>query len=204
MRPHADDHPAALFRHVLLVQALPHAQQQVDQVDLTGRRAGADHRNRRALDAKVQVARNHACGGAFVLGVGLTDNATKHIAIDRDLKLLGCVVGPHRHDVEIGLDLHHVVENHAEVQTIADEEFDRAAGRTIEPKQTVRKIRPDRNRGLCPDFYSIAHILDFAFQRCYRSGSLSTASACFHAARTISSPVAGAGRSWADYRSLTA
>src|SRR5207344_3237510 len=77
-------------------------------------------------------------------------------------ELLRGVVRPHRQNVEVGLDLHDIVEDQAEVLANADVQLDRAAGRAVEAKQTVGLVVLDGDGGLGADFNPIAHILNFA------------------------------------------
>ena len=157
-------HPAAVFRDVLLVQRLAQTQQHIED-------ARPDRRSVPALPPssgvplmpRLRLPEIDAGSRTLVLGVRAADDAAEHIAIDHDLELLGRVVRPHRQQIEVGLDLHHVIEDQREVLADADVELDRTAGRAVEAEQTVRQIVADGDGGLGADLDPVALVLDLAF-----------------------------------------
>ena len=158
-------HPAPGFRDVLLVQRLTETQQHVENADLTAPCGWLDDSPTTGvpLMPRLMVPPMMPGGIALVLGVRLTNDAAKHITIDHDLELLGGIVRPHRQEIEIALDLHHVVEDQREVFADADIELDDAAGRTVKAKQTVGLIVADGDGGLGADLDPVALVLDLAF-----------------------------------------
>ena len=159
-RRHHD--PSADFRNVLLVQDLAHTHEHVQEFDLAHTRVTANHGQGSALDAEVDRAGDDARGGALVGGRHLTDDAREHVLVNDDLQLLGSVVRPHREDVQVGLDLHHVIEDQREVFAVPDVQLDSAAGGAVEGQQAIAVIVADGDRGLRADFHPVALVFDFA------------------------------------------
>ena len=122
----------------------------------------ADYGKRGPLDAQVQRASDDT-GSRSLVGSGhLADDACENVAINRNLQLLRGVIRPHGQNVQIALNLHHVIEDQREILAVPDVQLNRAASRAIKPKQAVRVVVVDGDRGLRADFHPVALVLDFA------------------------------------------
>src|SRR6266550_604553 len=155
--------PTTLFRDVLLVQDLAHTHQDVQKLDVGSTRVAAHDAQGRALHTEVHVAGDDTRGGTAVVGAHLAHDAVQNVLVAGDLKLLSGVIRPHRQDVEVRLDLHHIVENGREVLAVADVQLNAAAGRAVQVEKTVRLIVADGDGRLRADLDAIAVILDLAF-----------------------------------------
>src|SRR4029077_16558799 len=95
-----------------------------------------DDLQRCAGDAKVDVAGDCAGGGTAILRIGLSKESEQDFAVDDNLELLGGIVGPHVHHVQVRLDLHDVIEDEVEILTFVDRQLDEVRARALDFQQT--------------------------------------------------------------------
>jgi hypothetical protein len=96
-------------------------------------------------------------------GVALREDAKEDSRIDDDLHLLRGVVAPDAHQVDVALDLHHVVEDRVEVFALVDVEIDDVRTGPVRRQSATRLVVADRDRRLGPDVDLVALVANFAF-----------------------------------------
>src|SRR4029077_736747 len=151
-------------RNILLIERLPEAHQQIDDLNLAGGAGGvaSDDLQWRPGDTQIDVPRDIAGGRAAILGMRLTKQRKQDFAIDDNLELLGGVIRPDVHHVKIALNFVDVIENEIELLTFIDLHLDDVRGRALDFEQAVRPVILDGDRRLGADDDGVTLVLDLA------------------------------------------
>jgi len=93
----------------------------------------------------------------------MADQTEENVGIDDDLHLFAGVIGPRRHHIDVGLDLHDIVKDGVEILTLVDKQVDDGASRALQSEGAIGLVITDRDRRLRADLDLVALVLDLTF-----------------------------------------
>src|SRR5208283_3829612 len=127
-----------------------------------GSRGVARNRDRRGSRAEVDRGGDRTGSGSVVRGVDVGRGAevAQHAGVDGDLHLLGGILRPDVHQIDVRLHFHHVVKGDVEVLAVVDLQNDQVAGRTLNRQVLVDLVVRDDDRRAGTDVDRVAEILD--------------------------------------------